>query len=160
MDEHLLGVPNVRSKRQSKRDTLWMLSLIIVLLSGFQVCILGMMENTCKSWTMFINSCAIETIKVILQVCVLNSFYELMFWGLPVGLAIGECQTPHWWWVNGPGNGLGPSGNNPLPGPMLTQDLCYRISPLGYTDFPRYWPFVRGIPHTKASDAELRSAPE
>ena len=31
---------------------------------------------------------------------------------------------PYWWWINiGPGNGLAPSGNKPLPDPMLTQFL-------------------------------------
>ena len=33
-----------------------------------------------------------------------------------------DATGPYWWWVNiGSGNGLVPSGNKPLPEPMLTQ---------------------------------------
>ena len=38
----------------------------------------------------------------------------------------------HWWSVNiGLGNGLVPSGNNPLPEPMLTQNSCCHMASLG-----------------------------
>ena len=33
-----------------------------------------------------------------------------------------NATEPHWWEINiGSGNGLVPSGNKPLPKPMLTQ---------------------------------------
>ena len=32
----------------------------------------------------------------------------------------------------GSGNGLVPSGNKPLPEPMLTQDLCHHMASLGH----------------------------
>ena len=40
----------------------------------------------------------------------------------------------HWWSVNiGSGNGLVPSGNKPLPEPMLTQNCCHMAS-LGHNE--------------------------
>ena len=41
----------------------------------------------------------------------------------------------HWWSVNiGSGNGLVLSGNKPLPGPVLTQDLCRHMASLGHNE--------------------------
>ena len=48
--------------------------------------------------------------------------------------------TVRHWWVNiGSDNGLVPSGNKPLPGPMLTQ--LYTMSPylLGHNDLKSDW---------------------
>ena len=45
-----------------------------------------------------------------------------------------------------------------------SRKLCHHNDVIKWKDFPRYWPFVRGIHSTKASDAELWcflwSAPE
>ena len=47
--------------------------------------------------------------------------YILISWVFPEKLLSCQCHRTHWWWVNiGSGNGLVPSGNKPLPEPMLT----------------------------------------
>ena len=50
----------------------------------------------------------------------------------------------HWWSVNiGPGNGLVPPGNKPLPGPMVTQ-ICRHMASLGHNKLKRCW-YQHGI---------------
>ena len=59
---------------------------------------------------------------------------------------------PHGWLVNiGPGNGLVPWGNKPLPDlfrhmASLGNELPYHDGVIQWKHFPRYWPFVRGNP--------------
>ena len=44
----------------------------------------------------------------------------------------------HWWAVSiGSGNGLVPSGNKPLPEPMLTQ-ICHHMASLGHNELTHY----------------------
>ena len=43
-----------------------------------------------------------------------------------------------------------------IPWPQeTTEKICWHDDVIKWKHFPRYWPFVRGIHHTKASDAEL-----
>ena len=55
-----------------------------------------------------------------------------------------NATRPYWWLVNiGSGNGLVPSGNKPLPEPMLTQinvAKCSGINVLNdcFCEFPNY----------------------
>ena len=52
-----------------------------------------------------------------------NSSFRMIPWLFPrVNVLMFSCHRNHWWQVNiGSGNGLVPSGNKPLPEPMLTQ---------------------------------------
>ena len=54
-------------------------------------------------------------------------------WGISCEVAlIWMSLGLHWWSVNiGSGNGLVPSGNKPLPEPMLTQISCRHLASLG-----------------------------
>ena len=56
------------------------------------------------------------------KIVISNSFYELIPWAFPEKLLRGECHRTPLMIINiGSGNGLVPSGNKPLPDPMLTQ---------------------------------------
>ena len=63
---------------------------------------------------------------------ILNLYFSIICqgywsWAFHVKLPSDECHKHHWWLVNvGSGNGLVPSGNKPLPEPMLTQ-FCITI---------------------------------
>ena len=53
-----------------------------------------------------------------LQVTFSEWWLRYLWWNCPQM----NVTRPYWWWVNiGSGNGLVPSGNKPLPEPMLTQ---------------------------------------
>ena len=85
-------------------------------------------------WTSYLWPCA----RLWYLQCVSNGatkiFFKVIFvndgrvmnllWNCPQVIVTG----PHWWKVNiGSGNGLVPSGNKPLPEPMLTQFSSYEI---------------------------------
>ena len=52
------------------------------------------------------------------QTYIKDTYLEYFLWNCPLV----NTTSPHWWLVNiGSGNGLVPSGNKPLPEPMLIQ---------------------------------------
>ena len=57
------------------------------------------------------------------------------------------CQGFHWWYVNiDSGNGLMPSGNKPLPEPMLIDQFLWRhMASLGANEL-NFWRWNRHIP--------------
>ena len=79
----------------------------------------------------------------LLTHCGLGDFNEILAeyfssqleWLMAEILAVKLNVTrPYWWSVNiGSGNGLVPSGNKPLPEPMLTQICGHRVS-LGHNE--------------------------
>ena len=75
-----------------------------------------------------LTNCSLRDVEIIYK-CILNSFYELVFWELPVKFALGECTEAHRWSVkvgSGSGKGLVLSSNKPLPYPILPQ-ICVTI---------------------------------
>ena len=67
---------------------------------------------------------------------------------------------PHWWSVNiGSGNGLVPSGNKPLPEPMLAQIIPDHTASLGHNEFI-ITIFLRVAPLVPGQSKECSNATE
>ena len=77
-----------------------------------------------RCWSNFTSA----SFKIILQIDILSAPSDIGLSWVPENLTDGKSTLVqvmaglHWWSVNiGSGNGLVPSGNKPLPEPMLTQ---------------------------------------
>ena len=72
----------------------------------------------------------IEMLPISLTYCAWN----LLAKGQKYGASMSSLSLDQWWSVNiDSGNGLVPSGNKPLPEPMLTQICCHMVS-LGHNE--------------------------
>ena len=85
------------------------------------------------------NSLALGDVAVIPKQKFSTSLYRIFAWILTVKLLWGECHRTSQCEVNiGPRKGLVPSGNMPLPEPILTKTyfaiLCYLIMVVQCTD--------------------------
>ena len=69
--------------------------------------------------------------SLIIKLIVKWLITEVFLWNFPQVIVIGL----HWLLVNiGSGNGWVPSGNKPLPEPMLTKIFCHRMAWLGHNE--------------------------